>query len=90
MIPPIAQLPYSPFEYKRRETIQVSTIGSKSVPVVVADCKNKTALLPSDLMAIGYIYDEAIDKWTITMRLPTLFIALLNYYLLIYLAHYAL
>ena len=66
MIPPITQLPYSPFEYKRRETIQVSTIGSKSVPVVVADYKNKTALLPSDLMAIGYIYDEAIDKWTIT------------------------
>jgi (E)-4-hydroxy-3-methylbut-2-enyl-diphosphate synthase len=32
----------------------------------VADYKNKTALLPSDLMAIGYIYDEAIDKWTIT------------------------
>ena len=66
MIVPIAQLPYSPFEYKRRETIQVTTIGSKSVPVVVADYKNKTALLPSDLMAIGYIYDEAIDKWTIT------------------------
>jgi (E)-4-hydroxy-3-methylbut-2-enyl-diphosphate synthase len=66
MIPPITQLPYSPFEYKRRETIQVTTIGSKSVPVVVADYKNKTALLPSDLMAIGYIYDEAIDKWTIT------------------------
>lgn len=66
MIPPITQLPYSPFEYKRRETIQVSTIGSKSVPVVVANYKNKTALLPSDLMAIGYIYDEAIDKWTIT------------------------
>ena len=66
MISPISQLPYSPFEYKRRETIQVSTIGSKSVPVVVANYKNKTALLPSDLMAIGYIYDEAIDKWTIT------------------------
>jgi len=66
MIPSITQLPYSPFEYKRRETIQVSTIGSKSVPVVVADYKNKTALLPSDLMAIGYIYDESIDKWTIT------------------------
>ena len=66
MIPPITQLPYSPFEYKRRETIQVSTIGSKSVPVVVANYKNKSALLPSDLMAIGYIYDEAIDKWTIT------------------------
>ena len=66
MIVPIAQLPYSPFEYKRRETVQVTTIGSKSVPVVVADYKNKKDLLPSDLNAIGYIYDEAIDKWTIT------------------------
>ena len=66
MIPPINQLPYSPFEYKRRDTIQVGTIGSKSVPVVVANYKNKTVLLPSDLMAIGYIYDEVIDKWTIT------------------------
>ncbi len=66
MIPPITSLPYSPFEYKRRETIQVSTIGSKSVPVVVANYKNKTALLPEHLNAIGYIYNEAIDKWTIT------------------------
>jgi (E)-4-hydroxy-3-methylbut-2-enyl-diphosphate synthase len=66
MIPPITSLPYSPFEYKRRETIQVSTIGSKSVPVVIADYSNKKELLPAHLNAIGYIYDEAIDKWTIT------------------------
>jgi len=66
MISSITSLPYSPFEYKRRETIQVSTIGSKSVPVVIANYKNKTALLPEHLNAIGYIYDEAIDKWTIT------------------------
>jgi (E)-4-hydroxy-3-methylbut-2-enyl-diphosphate synthase len=66
MIPTITSLPYSPFEYKRRETIQVSTIGSKSVPVVVADYSNKKELLPVHLNAIGYIYDEAIDKWTIT------------------------
>ena len=66
MIPSITHLPYSPFEYRRRETIQVSTIGSKSVPVVVANYKNKTALLPEHLNAIGYIYDQAIDKWTIT------------------------
>lgn len=66
MIPSITSLPYSPFEYKRRETFQVSTIGSKSVPVVVADYSNKTALLPAHLISIGYIYNEAIDKWTIT------------------------
>jgi len=66
MIPSITSLPYSPFEYKRRETFQVSTIGSKSVPVVVADYSNKTALLPAHLISIGYIYNKAIDKWTIT------------------------
>ena len=66
MIPPINQLPYSPFEYKRRDTIQVSTIGSKTVPVVVAGYKNKTAILPMHLNAIGYIYDEVTDKWNIT------------------------
>jgi (E)-4-hydroxy-3-methylbut-2-enyl-diphosphate synthase len=66
MIPKIDQLPYSPFEYKRRETVQISTIGSKSVPVVVANYKNKKDLIPSDLNAIGYIYDDATDKWNIT------------------------
>jgi (E)-4-hydroxy-3-methylbut-2-enyl-diphosphate synthase len=66
MILPLTSLPYSPFEYKRRETIQVSTIGSNSVPVVIADYSNKKELLPAHLNAIGYIYDEAIDKWTIT------------------------
>jgi len=66
MIPKIDQLPYSPFEYKRRETVQISTIGSKSVPVVVANYKNKKDLIQSDLNAIGYIYDDATDKWNIT------------------------
>jgi (E)-4-hydroxy-3-methylbut-2-enyl-diphosphate synthase len=66
MIPKIDQLPYSPFEYKRRETVQISTIGSKSVPVVVANYKNKKDLIPSDLNAIGYIYDDVTDKWNIT------------------------
>jgi (E)-4-hydroxy-3-methylbut-2-enyl-diphosphate synthase len=66
MIPKIDQLPYSPFEYKRRETVQISTIGSKSVPVVVANYKNKKDLIPLDLNAIGYIYDDVTDKWNIT------------------------
>jgi len=35
--PTINKLQYSPFEYKRRETIEVSNIGKKHVPVVIAD-----------------------------------------------------
>ena len=65
-IPAIQKLTYSPFEYKRRDTIQVSNIGSKAVPVVIANFKNKKNIVPSDLKAIGYIYDQSIDKWNIT------------------------
>ena len=65
-IPAIQKLTYSPFEYKRRDTIQVSNIGSKAVPVVISNFKNKKNIVPSDLKAIGYIYDQSIDKWNIT------------------------
>ncbi len=65
-IPAIQKLTYSPFEYKRRDTIQVSNIGSKAVPVVIANFKNKKNIVPADLKAIGYIYDQSIDKWNIT------------------------
>ncbi len=66
LIPFNTNLTYSPFEYKRRETLQVTTIGSKSVPVVIANFKFKKEILPAQLTAIGYIYDEVTDKWTIT------------------------
>ncbi|HEY8919623.1 MAG TPA: (E)-4-hydroxy-3-methylbut-2-enyl-diphosphate synthase [Chitinophaga sp.] len=57
--------PYSPFEYKRRETIAVDNIGGKQVPVVVADFGGIKNIQPNDLEAIGYHYDEATDKWNI-------------------------
>ncbi|WP_298739473.1 (E)-4-hydroxy-3-methylbut-2-enyl-diphosphate synthase [uncultured Chitinophaga sp.] len=66
-IAPISQLPYSPFDYKRRETIAVDNIGAKQVPVVAADFREASApgLKPEHLEAIGYQYDEASDKWNI-------------------------
>lgn len=65
-IPAIDKIPYSPFEYKRRESIEISNIGKKHVPVVVADFMLATTITPSDLKAIGYTYDEATDKWNIS------------------------
>lgn len=56
---------YSPFEYKRRETFEVSNIGARHVPVVIADYSKFDTLMPSDLQAIGYTYDSATDKWNI-------------------------
>ncbi|MEI9947052.1 MAG: (E)-4-hydroxy-3-methylbut-2-enyl-diphosphate synthase [Chitinophagaceae bacterium] len=61
----ISSLPYSPFEYKRRETFVVDNIGGKHVPVVVADFSRIEKIDPSHLQSIGYSYNEATDKWTI-------------------------
>lgn len=62
----IEALPYSPFEYRRRVTREVSNIGGKQVPVVVADFMQKQAIVPDDLQAIGYTYDVPSDKWNIS------------------------
>ncbi len=61
----IEKLAYSPFEYKRRETIEVSNIGKKNVPVVIADYMLAENIAHKDLQAIGYTYNEATDKWAI-------------------------
>jgi (E)-4-hydroxy-3-methylbut-2-enyl-diphosphate synthase len=70
VIPPLgepkgARLPYSPFEYKRRETFAVNNIGEHHVPVVIADLSKLQTLTPKDLQSVGYLYDESSDKWTI-------------------------
>jgi len=60
-----AGLPYSPFEYKRRETFAVSNIGDHHVPAVIADLSKLQSISPKELQSVGYTYDESSDKWTI-------------------------
>ena len=62
-IKPITEVPIDPINYKRRETIEVSGIGSSNVPVVVADYSSRIISSPKDLTDIGYKYDEQSDKW---------------------------
>ncbi|MFL5789140.1 MAG: (E)-4-hydroxy-3-methylbut-2-enyl-diphosphate synthase [Flavisolibacter sp.] len=62
----INKLPYSPFEYKRRETFPVNNIGGHHVPVVIADLSKLASITPKDLQSAGYTYDAGIDKWTIS------------------------
>lgn len=59
------KLPYSPFEYSRRMSVANFNLGGKNVPVVVADFMQQESIVPSDLQAIGYTYNEATDKWNI-------------------------
>src|SRR5574343_206172 len=58
-------LPYSPFEYKRRETFETGNIGGKQVPVVIADLHRIDEITPEHLQSIGYTYEPSLDKWTI-------------------------
>lgn len=60
------KLPYSPFEYSRRVTREISNIGSKHVPVVIADFMQKESIQPADLQAVGYTYSAETDKWNIS------------------------
>lgn len=58
-------LPYSPFEYKKNDTLSTGNIGDGNVPVVVADYAHQETITPQDLEAVGYRYDAATDKWNI-------------------------
>jgi (E)-4-hydroxy-3-methylbut-2-enyl-diphosphate synthase len=64
-IPPVDLVPYSPFAYKRRETLAVNNIGGKQVPVVVADLSDLENITPDHLKAVGYTYNADTDKWNI-------------------------
>ncbi|MBL7742473.1 MAG: (E)-4-hydroxy-3-methylbut-2-enyl-diphosphate synthase [Chitinophagaceae bacterium] len=66
IIPPVAQFPLNPFHYQRRKTFAVDNVGGKQVPVVIADLSKLERITPADLQGIGYIYNEATDKWNIS------------------------
>lgn len=62
----VLHLPYNPFAYKRRETFEVTNIGGNHVPVVIADMSKLQSISAADLQSVGYMYNEATDKWTIS------------------------
>lgn len=65
-VPLIEKLSYSPFEYKRRESIGIENIGARQVPVVIADLSRVDKIVPDNLQSIGYTYDVETDKWAIS------------------------
>ncbi len=62
---PIEKLTYSPFEYKRRHTSTIENIGGVHVPVVIANMSQIENINRTNLVAIGYTYNESTDKWNI-------------------------
>lgn len=54
---------WNPYDYHKRSTVEVLNIGGTNVPRVVANLSTVSNLKPTDLTAVGHIYDERLDKW---------------------------
>ncbi|WP_298301598.1 (E)-4-hydroxy-3-methylbut-2-enyl-diphosphate synthase [Hydrotalea sp.] len=64
-IPAVTNIPYNPFQYKRRKSFSVLNTGSTQVPAVIADFSKIDNITPQHLCSIGYVYDATTDKWNI-------------------------
>tara|TARA_B100000683_G_scaffold90430_1_gene89608 strand:+ start:12454 stop:14367 length:1914 start_codon:yes stop_codon:yes gene_type:complete len=62
----IVNNPLHSFDYKKRETNTVLNIGSKNVPIVMADFCLKKKITPASFFALGYNYSVPLDKWHIS------------------------
>ena len=61
----LSELPYDPFSHTRRSTTEIHNIGSKHVPVVVADLSEKQQITPANFYGFGYNYSVQLDKWNL-------------------------
>jgi (E)-4-hydroxy-3-methylbut-2-enyl-diphosphate synthase len=59
----VKDLPYSPFEYNRRQTIPVQHIGGHHHPIVMLDVASQNLKDPYFLSVAGYKYDAGLDKY---------------------------
>ena len=62
----IKSLPYDPFFYKRRSTIDLLNFGSKEVPRVIGDLSMNSSIKYEDLGQFGYLYSPEKDKWHVS------------------------
>lgn len=62
-IEPVETSPINPFQYFRRKTNEVLTIGGHNVPRVLADYSKVEDIQIEDLKGIGHFYLPLPDKW---------------------------
>ncbi|MEJ5964099.1 (E)-4-hydroxy-3-methylbut-2-enyl-diphosphate synthase [Pedobacter immunditicola] len=59
----VKDLPYSPYEYNRRQTLPVQHIGGHGHPVVMLDVTAQNLKDPYFLAVAGYRYEPGLDKY---------------------------
>ncbi|MFI5203769.1 MAG: (E)-4-hydroxy-3-methylbut-2-enyl-diphosphate synthase, partial [Flavobacteriales bacterium] len=57
---------FHPFEYEKRHSAEVSNVGGKNVPRVIADFSQRDSITSASLFAVGYNYHEPSDKWNLS------------------------
>ncbi len=65
-IQPIEKSLINPFQYFKRDTIEVANLGATNVPRVIADLSLVSNLEYNDLRNIGQYYMPLTDKWSMT------------------------
>jgi len=58
-------LSYNPYDYKKRQSIEINNIGGHNFPRVIADFSSKEQITQASLFAVGYNYSVPLDKWNI-------------------------
>lgn len=63
VVPVLEESPINPFQYHKRQSAEVLTIGCSNVPRVIADLRFLKQPEYKDLKAIGHFYLPEPDKW---------------------------
>lgn len=62
-IAPVTNNPINPYQYHRRDTVEVENFGGLNVPRVIADFSRISVEKHEDLKPIGHFYLPLPDKW---------------------------
>jgi (E)-4-hydroxy-3-methylbut-2-enyl-diphosphate synthase len=59
----IKNYPITPFEYNKRDSIEVFNFGGTNVPRVIADISTLSQITEKEMKTVGHFYLPELDKW---------------------------
>ncbi|AGA78371.1 (E)-4-hydroxy-3-methylbut-2-enyl-diphosphate synthase [Echinicola vietnamensis] len=62
-ISPISDYPLNPYEYEKRESMEVYNVGGTNVPRVITDISRVENITEKELKNVGHFYLPELDKW---------------------------
>ncbi len=69
-IPPVIYNPLDPFDFKKRETIEIQKLGGHNVPIVIISADESVFSGSEGLQNVHYRYSKSLDKWNIGDMAP--------------------